>query len=159
MPEADTLQLLGRCLVVRILGVVCGASIVTSACGGGGLKPATLDTRHDACASCRMAVSDAHLAAQIVVPGEEPRFFDDLGCLAAYLGEHPVAVDAAIFVTDHRSGEWIAANTATFTVVTQLETPMGSHLIAHADIQSRDDDAIARGGRGVDRRSVLGGVK
>ncbi len=36
-----------------------------------------------------MAVSSARFASQIVAPGEEPRFFDDLGCLAAYLREHP----------------------------------------------------------------------
>ena len=32
--------------------------------------------------SCRMAVSAAGVAAQVVAPGEEPRFFDDIGCLA-----------------------------------------------------------------------------
>jgi len=56
-------------------------ALALTACTRGPAHPGTLDTRNDACAHCRMAVSDPRFAAQLAAPGEEPRFFDDLGCL------------------------------------------------------------------------------
>jgi copper chaperone NosL len=100
----------------------------------------------DACAFCRMAVSDVHFAAEIVAPGEEPRFFDDIGCLAGWLKDHQAADGSAAFVADHRTGQWISAATAVYTRVPGLSTPMGSGVIAHADSTSRDQDQAARGG-------------
>ena len=44
--------------------------------------------------------------------------------------------------------------TAVFTQVPGLETPMGSHLVAHADAASRDGDPAARGRHGGGRRSA-----
>ena len=49
-------------------------------------------------------------------------------------------------MADHRTGAWVRAETALYTKVASLETPMGSHLIAHADAASRDADPAARGG-------------
>jgi copper chaperone NosL len=115
-------------------------------CASGPPEPAPLDTRNEACATCRMAVSEARFAAQIVAPGELPRFFDDLGCLAAYLRAGRAPGDAAVFVADHRTRAWVRAESAVFTRVPALATPMGSHLVAHADAASRDADAAAGGG-------------
>ena len=103
-----------------------------------------------------MTVSSARFASQLVAPGEEPRFFDDLGCLAAYLGEHASLPPGAIaYVADHRSGEWVPAATAVYTRVPGLETPMGSHVVAHASAASRDGDPAATGGTAVDAACLL----
>ena len=64
------------------------STLALAGCGSGPLPPATLDARGDTCGYCRMAVSPAGVAAQVVAPGEEPRFFDDIGCLASFLEEH-----------------------------------------------------------------------
>lgn len=123
----------------------------------GPLPPASLDTRNDACASCRMTVSNARLAAQIVAPGEEPRFFDDIGCLSAFLKQQPARAEgAAIYVADHRTGEWVLASAATYTR-TALDTPMGSRLIAHANEASRNSDSQTEGGQPVAAGAVLTG--
>jgi copper chaperone NosL len=98
----------------------------------------------DTCAHCRMAVSNARFAGQIAAPGEEPLFFDDIGCLVKALGGKPL--DHA-YVSDHRTREWIPAKTALYTRVPALETPMGSHIIAHANERSRRADADATGGK------------
>jgi copper chaperone NosL len=132
--------------------------VTVAACGGGRPAPATLDARNDLCASCRMAVSDPTFAAQIAAPGEEPLFFDDIGCLATYLRQRPaISREAVAYVTDHRTGEWVAASAALFTRVDALSTPMGSHLLAHASAASRDQDGSARGGTDV-RPAVLSPV-
>jgi copper chaperone NosL len=97
-----------------------------------------------------MPVSDARLASQIVAPGEEPRFFDDLGCLADTIARGgPLPKGTVLYVADHRTGRWVRAGEAVFTRCPAVETPMGSHVIAHADAASRDGDPAARGGTPV----------
>jgi copper chaperone NosL len=125
-------------------------------CGSAPPEPAPLDTRHEACTTCRMTVSEARFAAQIVAPGEVPRFFDDLGCLAAFLKANRAPAEAAIFVADHRTRAWVRADAAVYTRVPGLSTPMGSHLVAHADAASRDRDAAAQGGTAVTPLELLG---
>ena len=131
------------------------AAVVAVACSSSPPQPAPLDTRNDQCASCRMAVSDARFAAQIVAAGELPRFFDDLGCLADYLKAGKAPAGAAAFVADHRTKVWIGAVHAVYTRVAGLATPMGSHVIAHTDAASRDQDDSARGGTPVAARELF----
>ena len=130
--------------------------LAATACGSSRPAPATLDSRNDLCASCRMAVSSVRFAAQIAAPGEEPLFFDDLGCLVTYLNQRPVLSPQAVaYVADHRSGAWVAAASATITRVDGLSTPMGSHLVAHDTPASRDADPAARAGVNVRFSSLL----
>lgn len=109
--------------------------------------PAALDTRSETCRTCRMVVSDLHFAAQIVASGEEPLFFDDLGCLSTYLQRERPSPAAVIYVADHRTGSWITASSAVYTRPPGPSvTPMGGGTIAHADRASRDADPLASGG-------------
>jgi copper chaperone NosL len=144
--------------VKRRIGLGAGAALLglAVACGGGAPEPAALDTRNEACASCRMAVSDARLASQVVAPGELPRFFDDLGCLADFLkaGRAPKGVVA--FVADHRTKAWVRADRAVYTRVAGLATPMGSHLVAHQDAASRAQDEAVAAGTQVTAAEVFG---
>jgi copper chaperone NosL len=118
--------------------------------------PAAIALSQDACASCRMLFTSTATAAQIARDGEEPVLFDDLECLREYLGRGPIAPDAAIYVMDHRTLRWVEARQAVVTRARQLDTPMGSGLLAHGDAASRDADPAARGGVPVDRRELLG---
>jgi copper chaperone NosL len=127
-------------------------------CTPGAPQPAELDTRNEQCASCRMAVSDARFAAQVVAPGEVARFFDDLGCLRTFLTSGKAPAGAVAFVADHRTKEWVRLEQAVVTRVPGLETPMSSHLIAHAGAASRDQDEDARGGSPVPVAEVGGGL-
>jgi copper chaperone NosL len=105
-----------------------------------------------------MAASDVRFAAQIVAPAEEPRFFDDVGCLGSYVkgkrGELPKR--ALAYVADHRTKAWVRAEGAVYTRVEGLETPMGSHVVAHADLASRDADPEGRGGSPVTLAELFG---
>lgn len=141
--------------ILCVLGVLCGGS--AAGCSSNTLRPVAIDTRNDACASCRMAVSNPRLAAEIVTASEEPRIFDDIGCLAAYLREHPIAPDAALYVADHRTGEWVPARSALVTRAGAIDTPMGSHLVAHADAASRDADRTK--GAAVNTAELFGGSR
>jgi copper chaperone NosL len=132
-------------------------ALAAAACTRGPARPAPVDTRNDACAHCRMAVSDARFAAQLAAPGEEPRFFDDIGCLRDFLAKGPRLPRGAVaFVADHRTREWVRASGALFTRQGSLETPMGSQLVAHASAASRDADPAAAGGTPVSAAEIFG---
>jgi copper chaperone NosL len=142
----------------RVLALaVVATTTAVAACGGGVPGPATLDPRHDACRSCRMTVSDQRVAAQVVAPGEEPLFFDDIGCLAAYVRDEPRLPQGAVaYVADHRTRGWVLAASATYTRVAHLETPMSSHLVAHVDAASRLADPDAKDGAPVGISEIFG---
>ena len=127
-----------------------------AACAAGPPSPVAVDTRNDQCAACRMVISDASFAAQVVAPGEEPRLYDDLQCLRDGLAATPPAANARVFVTDHRTGRWVAATTALYVRVPDLATPMASHWVAYADESSRRADPYAAAGVAVDAVEVLG---
>ena len=119
-------------------------TILNAACGGA-VKPAALDTKSDQCGTCRMVVSAPKTASQVVAPYQEPIFFDDLGCLDQFLATSPRATGARVFVADHRTGEWIPAESAVFTNMGAPRGAMGSSMVAHASAASRDADGMAAG--------------
>jgi copper chaperone NosL len=104
-----------------------------------------------------MAVSDTRFAAQLVAPGEDPRFFDDVGCLRDYLRQRPSSRGGTVaYVADHRTREWHRASRAVYTRRESLETPMASHLVAHGSAASRDSDPAAAGGTPVSPGELFG---
>lgn len=125
------------------------------ACQAASPQPAVLDVGNELCASCRMPVSDASLAAQLVAPGEDPRFFDDIECLRDYLSRLPQPRNAACFVADHRTRAWVRRDAAVY-VRSNIATPMGSHLTAYADSASAAADPAARGGSFLSAPQVFG---
>ena len=129
---------------------------IVAACTTGPVHPVSIDTRNDMCAYCRMIVSDPRVAAQIVASGEDVRIFDDIGCLRDYLAGHQVTHDAVVFVADHRTGGWVPAREAVYTISTGRRTPMASGIVAHVSRASRDADPAAAGGVDVPVRVVLG---
>jgi copper chaperone NosL len=134
------------------------ALILATACGSGSIVPAALDTSNEACRHCRMIVSDPRLSAQIVARGEEPQFFDDIGCVREYLRSTQPPGAAVVFVADHRTGEWARAVDAVYTRSHTLATPMGSGLLAHRDATSRAADPSAAGGEPLTWEAAFDGV-
>src|SRR5262249_51425575 len=132
------------------------ALLLATACAGPKVLPARLDAKNDTCSACRMPVSDPRLAAELVAPGEEPLFFDDIGCLRDYLARRPAPRGATAYVADPRTGAFARAGRALYTHCPSIETPMASHLIAHADVASRDADAAAPAGTRLSPREVFG---
>lgn len=103
-----------------------------------------------------MTVSDLRFAAQIVAPNEEPRFFDDVGCLRDYLKAHPERSAATrVFVADFRSRNWIPAEQATYQE-SSIATPMGSGLLAFADARAAADATPTRTGALLTADDVFG---
>lgn len=97
---------------------------VMSACSGEPeTGPVEVKWDRDICDRCRMVLSDPHFAAQIrYFPELKKRSkvakFDDIGCAVLWIEDKPWEFDdkTEIWVADHRSGEWINAETATYVI-------------------------------------------
>jgi copper chaperone NosL len=129
--------------------------VAAVACAGAVATPVEIGMGTDACAHCRMTIVSRNTAAEIVAPGEEPRFFDEVGCLRDYLARATITPDAVIYVADHRTGAWVDARAAVFAH-TAVSTPMASGLLAYADADSRHADPAARDGTPIDVSAILG---
>ena len=70
------------------------------------------------CKHCAMVVSEPRAAAQMTTPQGDRYYFDDPGCMAAYLEEHSAR---ASWVRDD-DGHWIDASAARFQ--SGARTPM-----------------------------------
>jgi copper chaperone NosL len=128
-----------------------------AACAGGPAPPVALEAGAESCAWCRMSVSDPRLASQLVAPAEEPRFFDDIGCLRDFVRSTRARPEGMIaYVADHRTKAWVPAAAAVYSRCPGVATPMGSHLVAHADAASRDRDPAARGAQAVPGDDLFG---
>ena len=130
-------------------------ALTATACAAGPPRPAALQ-RGVSCSHCRMTVLDQSLAAQIVAPGDDPLFFDDIGCLAEYVKNHGASADARAFVADHTSGVWIAASDALYSESASIPTPMGSHIVAHVTEASRRADPAAQTARPLSIDDLFG---
>ncbi len=130
--------------------------VLVAACGGGTDGPAPVDTKNDACAWCRMSVSDLRFAAQLTAPGHEPKLFDDAGCLRDWLKAPREAAEWTAWLSDHRTKEWVKATDAVLVRDPAVQTPMNSGLVAWASAASRDQDPASKGGTPVAAAEVIG---
>lgn len=135
----------GGCLRAGCLVLVLGAFVLSAGCARAEVRPEPLAVGQESCAFCRMTVSQPEFASQLLVEGELPKFFDDLGCLHAYLtATTPGPEGGVIFVTDHHTREWVRSDTAVYVRAPSVATPMASHLVAHATADSRNADTALR---------------
>jgi len=113
--------------------------LLLSGCSGDpGAGPVEVKWDRDACERCRMVLSDRMHSAEIrYYPQGKTRStvakFDDIGCASLWLDQQPFRNDprTELWVTDHRTGEWIDARAATY--VTGNITPMEYGLGAQSD--------------------------
>jgi copper chaperone NosL len=128
---------------ISLRAVVVSALVFSSGCVARPPEPVPFDAAAQPCQQCRMVGSDGRFAAEIVAPGEEPLFFDDIGCMSRYLTQSAVSAGAAAYVADHRTRAWVPAARAVYSRRESVRTPMNTHLMAHESIASRDADPAA----------------
>ena len=90
-----------------------------------------------------MLISSLDDAAQAVAPGEEPRFYDDRGCLAKDAAVLPSGT--RLFVQLDAGAGWIDSSEAFFAFSTSTRTPMGYGVTAFRT--ESEASGADRGGR------------
>lgn len=131
-----------------VLILICFAPLFT-ACTHGELVPAQINFNEDACNLCRMAVSQRDFAAQAVVAGQNPRFYDDIGCLILDLNNLLTGVPRALYVSEFGSGEWLDVETAFFAFSNTIQSPMGYGAAAFSMQSDATQFVESQGGKVV----------
>jgi copper chaperone NosL len=116
---------------VRTLGTLL-ALLLLAACESKPKGPVPINA-DDACASCRMAISERRYAAELVEQDGTVDKFDDIACMLRFAHAHAKeASTARFYVTDYRTGtDWIDARRSYFVkLATSVSSPMASGLVA-----------------------------
>ncbi|MCF7823421.1 MAG: nitrous oxide reductase accessory protein NosL [Candidatus Marinimicrobia bacterium] len=80
---------------------------------------------------CGMIIHDLSYASQVIAPDGKTWFFDDHGCMAAWLNHKPFEKDAVIWVPDLDSGKWIDGRKAWYSRTD--DTPMSYGFGAYSE--------------------------
>ncbi|HFB98209.1 MAG TPA: hypothetical protein ENJ62_03630 [Bryobacterales bacterium] len=131
------------------------ALVLLASCRGGRPEPVEIALNEESCSHCRMAVSEREFAAEAVAPDGRVDYFDDIGCLAAWVREHQPPPETALYVVDFETGEWLAAESAYYVKSDQIPTPMSFGLVAFGDVERADRAAEKFRGRRLSWQQVL----
>lgn len=120
--------------LVMIVLLACGAWITTS-CTQPGPKPIRLN--QDLCAFCKMTVTSAPFAAQLITPKGRQYVFDDLECMARYLHDNTSAKGSEMYVADFCSpAHFLSVRDAMLIHSDSLRSPMRGNMAAFANTDS-----------------------
>ena len=128
--------------------VIVAFALLATACGAKAMGPPEIVMDRTACSHCGMIVSEPVYAAAFQPHDEEPRVFDDIGCMLQALRTE-AASSMNVWVQDASGGGWLDADGAIFVASPQLRTPMGGGLLAYADEAAAGKAASTLGGEVV----------
>lgn len=116
--------------------------------------PEPIDYGRDACASCRMHMSRPGFAGELRDHDGVLTKYDDVGCLVrAILAGHREVPEA--WVEDHGGGGFVPLLSAHLVRGEPGTTPMGSGLVAFADLDAARDYARAHATQVLSFEDVL----
>ena len=117
----------------RVRAAAVGTAMMATAC----VATPGLALGVDACAECRMLITDPRFGAVLVTPTGKTLEFDSVDCLRSWLRDHPDAERRALWVVDAGTGVLVPAEQALYVVDGTVRPPMGSTVAyarAHTDM-------------------------
>lgn len=116
-------------LAVMLLILPAGAQ----SCGPSGAQPIQRGT--DACAHCKMTISDLRFGCEMISKKGRAYKFDDVKCLVSFVGEGDFAkADAkAFYLADFKTEALFPATEMSLMHSEQLRSPMGGNCAAFKD--------------------------
>ena len=104
--------------------------LACAGCGADPSRPPSIRYGEEACARCRMIISDDRFAAALVTSGGETLKFDDIGCLVDHEAGRQSPPGTTYWVRDSAGGDWLDARAATYVRSVTVPSPMGYGLKA-----------------------------
>ena len=111
------------------------AVVLLTACQSKPRGPTPIE-RDDACASCRMAISERRYAAEVIDQDGSIYKFDDIACMLRFAHARGIEPPkASFYVTDYATGkDWVDARHVHFLKLkASVSSPMASGLVAVVD--------------------------
>jgi len=78
-------------------------------------KPVEMVEGHFQCSECGMIINNLQFAAQVTSTAGKTWFFDDHGCMAAWISRGEFQEEPALWVPDLVTGEWIDGRAAWYS--------------------------------------------
>jgi copper chaperone NosL len=136
-----------------LAGLLATLVVLSAACGPRAPRPIALGS--ESCAHCHMTVADPRFTAEAISNTGKVTVFDDVGCLAAWLGDNSAPI-ASLWVTSFVDRQtWLRADSAVYLHTGSLRTPMASGLLALRTGREADSVRTAMGGALLSWHEVL----
>jgi copper chaperone NosL len=105
-------------------------AMIAGACATKGPEPIAYGV--EACARCRMAISEPRFGAELITTTGRVLKFDSIECLGAEsLALGPSRTVHSVWVTNYRKpGEFVRADSAVYLRDARVRSPMGAGLLA-----------------------------
>lgn len=117
-----------------ITGMLAGI-IAFSSCSEPGPQPVTMNK--DMCAHCKMNITNAHFATQLLTQKGRHYLFDDITCMADFVNEHNEIEYNLFYAADFSEPtHFIDVDKAMFFKSDSLRSPMGGNIAAFAEKDS-----------------------
>lgn len=126
--------------------VIVAFALLAAACGANAAGPPDIVVDRTTCHHCGMFVSEPAIAAAYQAEGQEPRVFDEIGCMVEAL-RRETASPITVWVQDAAGDGWLNADEALFVAASRIRTPMGGGVLAFADATAANKAAAAHDGR------------
>jgi copper chaperone NosL len=113
-------------------------ALFMAACQEPPAKPADI-REQDACARCKMPISDVRYAAELIDKAGALRKYDEIGCFVNDVKlKFPKRNFRASFVMDYDKKQWLKAEDAFFVRSEQIRTPMSGGIVAFSEKNRAD---------------------
>ena len=121
------------------------ASIFTTfiACSKSG--PEEIAVGKDQCENCKMTITEAKYATQLITEKGRVFKFDDIKCMQDYAVSNKDASTAKTYVADFPSGQFFDSSTATFITGGTIKSPMNGNTQAYKDKAAAEKAAAELG--------------
>jgi len=130
--------------------------VIAASAGCAPSRARPLVVGEDACAYCRMTISDLRFGGEAITATGRVLTFDAIECMAAWARSAPFADRQKLFVMDaQHPGAFVAADSAGFLVGTTASTPMGRSIVSFASPANAETARLTLGGRVATWRDVL----
>lgn len=125
---------------------VTGLLLLATACSQ---EPAEVYYGSDECAHCKMMITDAQFASQIVTDKGKTYKFDAIECMAVYYRMNKDELDGAkLYASNYdEPGNWLNAREAQFVKSEEVNSPMGESLLAFPSKEEAEKHISERPGK------------
>lgn len=113
--------------IMLVIGVWTAALL--SGCGSGEHVP-RIRYGEDACANCRMIINDPQFGGAIETPDGEFRKYDDFSCMFLDVKREKITPKRYFVPSYANPDEWLDGTQAFYVRADDLQTPMGSRVLA-----------------------------
>lgn len=124
--------------------ILASSFLILAACAEKG--PKEIAVGKDQCDNCKMTITDAKYATQLITEKGRNYKFDDITCLKDYeISNTETTTNAKEYVVDFPTGKFIEANTATFIKGGEIKSPMGGNTQTFKDKTAAEKAATTLG--------------